>query len=558
MRFACGAIALALAASSVGAQETPRLILQITVDQLRGDMIDRFETGLGPKGFHYLMDAGVYYVNAHHRHANTETIVGHTTLATGADPAIHGMVANLWFDRATGSQVYNVQDPDYSLIGAAGVDAETEIDPTQRAATTDGRSPRNILTTTISDEIGMHFGPKSKRFGVSIKDRGAIAMAGHGGQAYWFSKAEGRFVTSTFYRGDYPGWMADWHAKGLVNSYANTFWMLRDDVHTYMFGAHDDQPWETDFPGFYRVFPHDYGPVDSKYFTTLLTLSPAGDELTVDFAKALIDAEELGQDDIPDYLSVSLSSTDYVGHIFGPSSLEAEDNIRRLDDTLARLLAHVDARVGLDKTLVVLSADHGGPDNPGYLAEQGLKAELFDFERVDTEPGFVRLNADLGASRELIRNFSNPYIYLNREEIAARGLDLVEVADKVAEELERLPGIARAISSERLRRGQIASDFINDAIRANFHPVRSGDIYVVFEPHWFIADFDGLTVAASHGSPWTYDTHVPIIIAGPGIPHARVARTVDTVDVAATIAAYVGAKPPSGATGQPLVEALPR
>lgn len=550
-------LALMIFAHGAMAQQTPRLVLQITVDQLRGDMIERFEAGMGAGGFHLLTNVGVHYVNAHHRHANTETVVGHTTLATGADPAVHGMVANLWFDRETGTQFYNVQDADFPLIGAAGVDADTEIDPTQRAATTDGRSPRGILSSTISDEIKMFFGPQSRVFGVSVKDRGAIAMAGHAGQAYWFSKAEGRFVTSTFYRQDYPDWVMDWNNSGKVAAYGDTSWALRDDAQSYLFGDRDDQPWETDFPGYGRVFPHNYGAADGKYYTTLLTLSPAGDALTADFAKALIDAEDLGQDAIPDYLSVSLSATDYVGHLFGPSSLEAEDNIRQMDDTLADLLAHVEAKVGLDKTLVVLSADHGAPEHPGYLAQYGIEADTFDFERVDTEPGFVRLGAAFGASRELIQNFSNPYVYLDQSEIQARGLNEDEVADLIADELVRLPGIARAIPSHRLRRGEVASDTVNDAVRANFHSARSGDIYVVFEPHWFIADFDGLTVASAHGSPWTYDTHVPIIMAGPGITQARVARRVETVDVATTIAAYLGTKYPSGASGIALPEIVP-
>lgn len=537
-------------------QDQPRLVLQITVDQLRGDMIDRFGQHLGDDGFRRLLDSGVHFIDAHHRHANTETIVGHTTLATGTDPAIHGMVANLWFDRIAGTQFYNVQDPRFPLVGAAGVDAGAEIDPTQRAATTDGRSPHNILTSTISDEIALHFGPKAKIFGVSIKDRGAISMAGHAGIAYWFSKSEGRFVTSTFYRDTYPNWVADWVATGVVANYADRAWELSAAPSAYIFGDHDDQPWETDFPGFGRTFPHAWGALDDRFFTTRLTLSPAGDEITVDFAKALIDAEGLGQDAVPDYLAVSLSSTDYVGHVFGPSSLEAEDNMLRLDQTLSDLLAHIDARVGLDRTLVVLSADHGAPEHPDYLATLGIEAGTFDFERVDTEPGFVRLTAEFGESRDLILNFSNPYLYLDSAEIAARGLDRATVERAVAEELERLPGIAHAIPSSNLRAGAISRGKIQDAVLANFHPDRSGDVYIVFEPHWFIADFDGLHVASAHGSPWTYDTHVPIIVAGPGVVPGRVARRVETVDVAPTIAAFLGTKPPSGALGRPLVEAM--
>jgi predicted AlkP superfamily pyrophosphatase or phosphodiesterase len=546
-----------LSASSSLAQEAPRLVLQITVDQLRGDLIDRYGRYLSEDGFRYLLENGAHFANAHHRHANTETIVGHATLATGTDPAIHGMVANLWFDRVSGTQFYNVQDPDFPLVGAAGVDASAEIDPTQRAATTDGRSPRSILTSTISDEIALHFGPEAKIFGVSVKDRGAISMAGHAGTAYWFSKAEGRFVTSTFYRDDYPGWIADWEAKGVVASYGGQEWTLSRAPADYIFGTRDDQPWEEDFPGFGRTFPHAWGTADDKYFTTRLTLSPAGDEITADFAKTLINAEELGQDDVTDYVAVSFSSTDYVGHIFGPSSLEAEDNLLRLDRTIADFLAHVDAQVGLDQTLVVLSSDHGAPEHPDYLATLGIEAGTFEFERVDTEPGFVRLTAAFGESRDLILNFSNPYLYLDNSVIEARGLDKAEVERAVAEELEKLPGIAYAVSASALRKGEIARGKVQDAILANFHQDRSGDIYIVFEPHWFIADFDGLHVASAHGSPWTYDSHVPIIVAGPGIETGRIFRRVETVDLAPTIAAYLGTKMPSGAIGEPLSEVLP-
>lgn len=556
-----GVIALGVGAASAtmaSGTEKPRLVLQITVDQLRGDLVERYSAHIGDGGFRYLLENGVSFINAHHRHANTETIVGHTTLSTGTDPAIHGMVANLWFDRKTGNPFYNVQDPDFPLIGAAGIDAANEIDPTQRAATTDGRSPRNIISSTLSDEIALHFGPASKIFGVSVKDRGAIAMAGHAGQAYWFSKAEGRFVTSTFYREDYPAWIAEWDARGKVASYVNQDWTLLHDSGQYAFADRDDQPWETALPGFGRTFPHNWGPADNKYFTTFLTLSPAGDEITVDFAKTLMDSEQMGLDAVTDYLSVSLSSTDYVGHIFGPSSLEAEDNFAHLDRSIADLLAHVDATVGLEHTLIVLSADHGAPEHPDYLATLGIEAGLFDFQRVDTEPGFVRLQLDFGASRELIQNFSNPYLYLDQELIAQKDLDPVAVEQAVADELRKLPGIAYAVGSTTLRAGTFPKTKITDAVLANFHSERSGDIYVVFEPHWFVADFDGLTVASAHGSPWTYDTHVPLIFSGPGIVPETVARRVETVDVAPTIAAYLGTKHPSGATGVPLPEALPQ
>lgn len=549
----CFALSLASAASAQG-PKPPKLVLQITVDQLRGDLIARYGAHMGEGGFRRLQRQGAVFTGAHHPHANTETIVGHTTLATGAVPAVHGMVANLWFDRTAGTQFYNIQDADYPLAGASGVDADTEIDPTQRAATTDGRSPRAILSSTISDEMALHFGPEARIFGVSVKDRGAVAMAGHAGQAYWFSKAEGRFVTSSFYREDYPAWVDSWHDKGLVAGYAGQSWDLAGPAAEYQFAGRDDQPWETDFPGFGRIFPHPWGTAEDKYFTTRLTLSPAGDELTADFAKTLIAAEGLGQDDVPDYLAVSFSSTDYVGHIFGPSSLEAEDNLRRLDRTLADLLDYVDTRIGLANTLVVLSADHGAPEHPGYLATLGIEASTFTFEAQETTPGMDRLKEQFGASWGLLRNFSNPYLYLNHALIAEMGLDTRAVEAALAEELEKLPGIALAVSSTALRAGAVARGPVTDRVLANFHKDRSGDIYIVFEPHWFVADFDGLTVASAHGSPWSYDTHVPLIFMGPGIRAQRVMRSVSTTGAASTIAAYLGTKPPSGAMDGPLAE----
>jgi len=557
-RVIYGLAAAILAVCQVFAEpmERPvRLVLQITIDQLRSDLIQRYAAGYGENGFLRLLDKGVYYVNAHHRHANTETVVGHTTLATGTDPAIHGMVANVWLDRITGELNYNVQDPDHPLVGeGAGVDKSTEIDPTQRLATTQGRSLRNIRTTTISDEFALSLGPKSKIFGVSVKDRGAITMAGHKGKAYWFSKAVGRMVTSTYYMNAYPDWVEAWNKKGVPTSYAGKSWALKDDIGSYLFGEADDMPWETDILGYGRVFPHRYGPADGKYFTTLLTLSPAGDELVLDFAKALMVAENIGADAVPDYLSISFSSTDYVGHLFGASSLEAEDNMRLLDRTLADLLQYVDDQVGLDQTLVVLSADHSASEVPGYLHSLGIGGEHFNFEDIDRAEAIAALKARFGVAEELIDQFFQPYLYLNRDVITGLGLDLAEVSRAVAEELRSFRGIAYAVSSEDLRRGAVARTPVTEAVLANFNEDRSGDIYVVFDPHWFVAEFDGLSVSGSHGSPWAYDTHVPIIFMGPGIESGRIGRRVDTVDVAPTIAAYLGVRQPSGTRGGVLPE----
>jgi predicted AlkP superfamily pyrophosphatase or phosphodiesterase len=542
------------------AGDQPKLIVQITVDALRGDLPSRFNHVLGENGFRYLMDEGIHYDNAHYQHANTETIVGHVSLATGTVPAAHGMVGNVWFDREQGRLVYNIEDADYRLLTTgADVDKETEIDPTQKAAKVDGRSPNNILTSTFSDELAVHFAGKSKIFAVSVKDRGAVSMAGHAGKAFWFSKQNGEFVTSDYYYQTYPAWVEQWNARKPALAYAGKSWELLHPANQYLFGDADDREYETDFPGFGRTFPHAYGAGDDKYFTTRLTLSPAGDELTLDFASTLLENEQLGQDDIPDYLAISFSSTDYVGHVFGASSLESEDNIARLDRTLAKLLATLDEQVGLENTLIVLSADHGQPEVPGHLHERGIEnAFYFDVDALDKTPAIMALKKQFGVGEELIEAYFQPYLYLNHELIRERKLDLAEVEAAIVGELMKFDGVAYAVSSAALQLGNLPDTRMVRSIRSNFHAKRSGDIYLVFEPNVFINDFDGLTVAATHGSPWRYDTFVPVMFAGAGLPATTVSRPVTPYDIAPTLAASLGIKPPSGAIGKPLVEVLKR
>ena len=551
-------IVLAVAVNLASANPQPKLVLQITVDALRGDLPQRFSSVLGDGGFRYLMEQGIDYSAAHYQHANTETIVGHASLATGTVPAAHGMVANVWFDRELDRLVYNIEDPDYHLLTVgADVDDKTEIDPTQRAARVDGRSPNNILSSTFSDELAIHFAGRSKIFAVSVKDRGAVSLAGHAGKAFWFSKAGGEFVTSDYYYQQYPDWVKEWNARKPAAAYAGKSWSLMHPQAKYLYGDADDRDYETDFPGFGRTFPHAYGNTDDKYFTTKLTLSPAGDELTLDFAKTLLTSEQLGQDDVPDFLAISFSSTDYVGHLFGASSLETEDNIARLDRTLEDLFSFIDKEVGLENTLIVLSADHGQPEVPGYLHEMGIdNAHYFDTAALDKTPAIMALKKQFGLGEELIEAFYQPYLYLNHDLIRARGLDQAQVEQAVAAELLKFDGVAYAVSSTALRTDNLPDTLMMRSILRNFHLKRSGDIYLVFEPNVFINDFDGLTVAATHGSPWRYDTFVPLIFAGSGLSAATVSRAVTPYDIAPTLAAYLGVKPPSGAIGMPLPEVL--
>ncbi len=539
------------------AEEPPKLILQITVDQLRGDLPGRLLDRMGKGGFRYLYDKGVVYTDAHHAHANTETIVGHTTLATGAHPAAHGMVGNVWFDHGEGRLVYNIEDARYKLLSAdADVNKDAEIDPTQKTAKVSGRSPANIMVSTLSDELAIHTAGKAKIFGVSVKDRGAVSMAGHAGKAFWFSKKSGEFVTSSFYYKSYPEWVVNFNAMQQAQRYADTSWELLYDQESYLYGDKDDAEWETDFPGYGRVFPHKFGAGDGEYFTTFLTLSPVGDTLTLEFAKELIEKESIGEDDVTDYLSVSFSSTDYVGHFFGCSSLEMEDNLLRLDRTLAELLAFVDDSVGLKNTLVVLSADHGGPEAPGYLNEMGIEAMYVDPEKWDKESGIAALKKRFGIGKELIASYFHPYVYLNHKVIREKGLDTAEVQAAVAAEIRKLKGVAAAVTSSDIVKGRLPENAVTRAILNNHNTRRSGDIFIVFDPHCFINDFDGLEVACTHGSPWKYDTFVPVIFAGSGLKHKEVNRRVETVDVARTLAAWLGTKPPSGAFGKVLSEVV--
>ena len=550
-------IAALIFSAAASAGDKPKLILQITVDQLRGDLPTRYYDRLGEGGFRYLWESGIVYRDAHHGHANTETIVGHATLATGAHPSSHGMIGNLWFDRETGFTTYNVEDVNYRLLTkGASVDADTEIDPTQRAARSEGRSPAAMLVTTFADELRSNTGGEAKVVGVSVKDRGAISMAGHSGTAYWFSKASGEFVTSTYYLDAYPDWVNAFNDSKPAQKFAGTEWQLLHDKDTYLFGDSDDRPWEYDVGGFGRTFPHAFGDGSSKYFTTWLTLSPPGDRLVLDFARQALVAEQLGQDAVTDYLAVSFSSTDYVGHVFGPSSLEAEDNILRLDRTLAELFAFVDEKVGLENTLIVLSADHGGPDTPGYLNGLNSPAGYVDPDSWDKDAAIARIKKRFKIQGDLIAAYDHPYVYFSDAVKNNPKIDQEELEAAVVEELTKFHGVSLAVSSSALRQGKLPDTEIYRPVINNFNPKRSGEVFIVFEPNWFINDMEGLTVASTHGSPWRYDTYVPIVFAGAGLAPQTVDRKVQTVDVAVTLSAYMGIKPPSGSAGAVLEEVL--
>lgn len=271
---------------------------------------------------------------------------------------------------------------------------------------------------------------------------------------------------------------------------------------------------------------------------------------------AVLDAEELGQDEVTDYLSISFSATDYVGHLFGNSSLESEDNLFRLDRTLADLFAYIDKRVGLENTLIVLSADHGGPEAPGYWKTIGLDSGYVSPDEWDKEPAIAALKKRFGIGEELIQPFFPSYVYLNREVIKKHNLDFAEVEQAVADIILGIKGVALAITSTSISENKLPDTQINREALCNFNPKRSGDILILFQPHYFINHFNGEVVACNHGGPWSYDTFVPVIFAGNGLKHKDVYRRVETISVARTLAAVEGTKPPSGCFADILPEVL--
>ena len=547
--FALTIVVCATYIPSAWAQGEVRLVLQITVDGLRADLPMRSLGSFGDGGFRYLLDNGTVFTNAHYEHANTETIVGHATLATGAQPSVHGMTGNVWRDAATDELTYNIEDPDYLPLPVRDTNNEgDQVDPAQLLARTTGRSPRSLLAETLSDKMRSYSGKKSKIFAVSAKDRAAVAMGGHSGKAFWMSTDSGDFVTTTYYFDTYPEWVANWNAERKAKQFAETQWTLLDDVETYAMAHQDDRPYETDLRGFGRTFPHQFGSAGNKLVYTQVVASPRGDALLADFAKTLIANESLGQDGETDYLSVSFSGVDAVNHFFGPASLESEDMIRQLDRTLADFLEFVDQQVGLDKTLIVLSADHGMAEAPEYMQSIGIQAgRLLPQMIIDAANG---IGAELLDIDEIVKYYYRPYLYLHEDKIAAKGIELGEAQESVADELVKETGIYAAVTKAGFH--TIVNDEVARRVRNNYHPERAGDIYIVQDPYWF--NFDPGPVAVMHGSPWRYDTHVPVIFAGPGVQAGTVHRQIQPADVAPTLAALLGMSPPGSAQGTVLPE----
>jgi len=527
--------------------DAPRLVVQITVDQLRGDMPRRLAGRSGESGFRTLTDNGATFVAAHYQHGITETAPGHATLFTGANPREHGIIGNEWFDPVSGTSVYNTVDP---TEGAPGGEPSPN-----------GRSPRNLLGSTIGDELIVASGFRSRVFAISVKDRGAILPAGNLGKAFWYQSSTGRFVTGSYYypeAEDVPGWLTAWNERDVAGQWRGRSWELMEPRESYRFGALDDRECERSYKHLGRTFPHALDAERDADFYAALRYTPVGDELVLSLAREVLVAEELGQGESTDFLALSFSSTDYVGHAFGPASLEAEDNLRRLDASLAVLFAEIDRLVGLENTLIALCADHGAATSPEHLASKGAHLGWVD------SIGMVKatneaLSEHFGTERDLVWGHVAPYLWLHRRAIQELGLDLDAVARVAGEAVQATEGMAHGIPRSRIASGALPDGELFERVAASFHEERSGDVYLVPEPGWLLGSGNAAAVLTSmHGSPWSYDTHVPILMAGPGVRKGTYADPAAPRDIAPTLAELLGTASPSAATGRVLAEALER
>lgn len=512
--------------------KTPKIVVGIVVDQMRYDYLTRFEAKFGDGGFKRLMDDGYNCKNHHFNYVPTYTGPGHASVFTGTSPMNHGIISNYWYDKFTGKSVYCASD---KSVTAVGVNTEKEK-----------MSPRRMKTTTVADQLRLHTQNKSKVIGISLKDRGAILPAGHtANAAYWFrGKKDGKFITSTYYRADLPEWVQNFNKK--TKSYLRE-WNTILPIAEYTESGSDDNNFEEAFIGNdATVFPYDLKKLakDNDDFD-ILKATPFGNEMTTDFAIEAIKYEKLGADNITDFLTLSYSSTDYVGHQFGVNSVEVEDTYLRLDQDLEKLLSFLDTTIGKGEYTVFLTADHGAVNVPNYLKSQNIPAGYFKKKEFETN-----VKAALAARfnvEGLIENVSNNQIFLNRVVVKKHNLNLIDIQEFLVQEIVLYENIDKVFSAKTLASNQ----FINGVgvlVQNGFHQKHSGDIVFVLEPAVISYPEKGST----HGSSFSYDTHVPLLFYGTGIKKGATLMKTEVIDIAPTISSLLGISFPNGNTGTPI------
>lgn len=521
-------------ADRVKAQK-PKLVVTILVDQLRADYLDRYYDLFPEGGFRLFLDQGVFMSFAQYDYAPTVTGPGHASFLSGAPPAVHGIIQNDWIDKPTGKRINCVSDPDVQGVGGEG-----EVGK---------RSPRNFIGSNFSDEMRLRH--HSKVVGISIKDRGAILPAGKQPTgAYWFDSASGNFITSTYYKPELPAWAAEFNGKKQAASYIGQKWtrLLPEDKYDWP----DQAAGEATLPGEKTsTFDHTVyeSPTDGL---ENVVITPFGNTLLVDFALAAVDGEKLGGGSQPDVLSISFSSTDLCGHRFGPYSQEMQDMVLRLDRELARLFAELDKRVGLKNVAVMLTADHGVAPTADFAAARGL-----DGRRVDMTPQLNELNTQLAARFGegkffLTQRPVDNQFYFDYPALRERQLDPEQVANFVRDWAYATGEYQAAYTRTQLLEGRVTG-LLGQRIVKGWHAERSGDLVLVPKPYHLPNSYKNGT---THGSPYSYDTHIPILFYGAPFKPGRYADEFYITDIAPTLSAALHTTVPTGSIGRPCVKIL--
>ncbi|PKL82957.1 MAG: alkaline phosphatase [Ignavibacteriae bacterium HGW-Ignavibacteriae-3] len=515
--------------------EKPKLVVGIVVDQMRYDYLYRFEPYFSNGGFKRLMSEGANFTFAHFNYSPTNTAPGHATIYTGTTPFFHGIIGNDYYDKKSRKMIYCVSDSSVRSVGSN--DREGQM------------SPRNLLSTTITDQLKLATNQQSKVIAISLKNRGAVIPGGHAADgAYWYNIKTGDMISSSYYIQVLPEWVDEFNSRKLVAHYLAKGWNLSRPESDYMISSPDDSPYEKDvFKEGKTTFPHKFDHLSESEKFDLFETTPFGNNIVQEFAKAALVNEKLGKRGQTDFMAVSFSSTDHVAHDYGSLSYENQDNYIKLDSLIADLLSALDQQVGAGNYLLFLTADHAGIDTPGFLKEKGYPAgELNNKLFIDSLKSFSLRNY---GNVDLIENISNKQIYFNRDRIKKNNLDIhdleVKYADYIRDNFSAVTSIFKRDDLEKMVSHRGSSNMILNG----FNPVRSGDLFFNLQPG-YLPNF--LSQGTTHSSVYSYDTHVPLLFYGWHIPKQRNNSLVYIVDIAATVANLLNIMEPSASIGVPL------
>ncbi|MCE2893483.1 MAG: alkaline phosphatase family protein [Flammeovirgaceae bacterium] len=526
-------------------QETkPKLVVGIVVDQMRQEYLYRFESKFGEGGFKRLVGKGFMLTNAHYNYVPTYTGPGHASVYSGATPSVHGIIGNDWWDKGIKKSVNCVEDDRHKPVGNPEGNGDV--------------SPWRMLSSTITDELKIGTQKKSKVIGISVKDRGAVLPAGHlADGAYWYDGKSGKFITSSYYKNTLPQWVETFNGLKLADSYLNQIWNTVLPITQYIESSQDESPYERKLQGKEKpVFPYNLKELrKTNGDFDLLAATPFGDDLLTEFAKASILGEQMGKDADTDFLAISFSCPDIVGHAMGPNSIEVEDTYIRLDKNIEDLLKTLDKEVGENNYVVFLTADHAVAEVPQYLKDNRIPAGNFAVSSLE-----VNLNDFLQKyfpGKKIIEKISNDQIFLNQDLFAgdpkSAGIDLLIATELITNYLQSVEGVAQVFSKAVLKQGAYNETGIKGMMVRGFNFKRSGDIAYQLEPHWISG---GGAQGTTHGSAYSYDTHVPILFYGKGIKQGASSSYHAITDIAPTLSVLLKIKFPSGCTGQPISEIL--